>query len=329
MANTPNNNIEETIDNLNTQLSRTSLDANNNSQPVSASDVIQAIDDYLNDVDISHDFEDITEDDFHLLDTDDVILGADLPDYEDTDAAINVDANPSELDKLVDHYNAEHDIVAHENRFVNPPTPLPQHPDPADDVSSLDSISPSPSVSPILRNDATISENLPSSEEIHTYVVRVYGRQFSDYRSDSIFYGTFATPYLDGSIQSRLQLRSLVARANQHIANTRPLSTLQSNLWFNMTKPEISYISSTGQRVNVYPRDYDHTVTNLRIPEPWNSNGIAHINISVLVRACPRDPAIVRQHRNHQRQQMHNLSSRASSSNSNRSSGDSKRRRHN
>jgi hypothetical protein len=304
---------EYTIETLNQQLSQTSLDSNNNPDTPTVDEVIQAIDDYLGDIDNTYgndEFDDISDDDIALLDPDTEPVDAILPDREPQEASA-----PSPIE-VEEHYDVDNDIVALEVAPSNYPASRRPNPDPADEVSSNDSITPPPSVSPERRQ--RFVEDDSDLYDIHTYNIRVYGRQFSHYRSDTIFYGSFDLPYLLGSLQSRLQLRNIVHHAINHILDTRPMCQFRESHNFLMDRPEISYIAVTGKRVNVYPGDYRHCTENLRLPEPMNHNGSAHINVSLYVQS-------------RQRQHSHHYHSRPMSVGSNHSSNNSpgKRRRRN
>jgi hypothetical protein len=307
---------EYTIDNLNQQLSQTSLDSNNNPDSPTTDEVIQAIDDYLGDIDNTcgnDEFDDISDDDIALLDQDTEHVDAILPDREPQVASA---PSPITVEK---HYDVDNDIVALEVLSSNLTASRHSHPDPTGDVSSSDSITPPPSVSPILRNRYE-DDDTPNTV-LHTLSIRVYGRQFSSYRSDAIFYGCFELPYLNGSLQSRLHLRSIVHQAISHVLDTRPVCQFRESHNFLMDRPEVSYVAYTGQRVNVYPRNHLHCVEYLRTPEPWNHNGVAHVNVSLFIKAKPRQPFY------HPRATSVNSNHSASNQSSTNSQG--KRRRHN
>jgi hypothetical protein len=316
MAQQQLNDAEYSIENLNQQLSQTSLDSNNNPTEPTVDEVIQAIDDYLDYVDnnYGHDeFDDISDDDIALLDSDTEPVDAILPDREPQSPSA-----PSPIE-LEEHYDVDNDIVALEAATSNDSAPRHPEPDPADEVSSSESITPPPSVSPILRN--RYEDDDTSTTVLHTMSIRVYGRQFSSYRSDAVFYGCFEIPYLQGSLQSRLHLRSIVHQAVSHVLDTRPVCQFRESHNFLMDRPEVSYVAYTGQRVNVYPRNHLHCVEYLRTPEPWNHNGVAHVNISLFIKAKPRQPF-------HHPRAM-SVASNHSSSNQSSTNSQGKRRRRN
>jgi hypothetical protein len=176
------------------------------------------------------------------------------------------------------------DITAFEHCVINPTERQRVcHIDP-ESISSDDSVTPPPTVSPPPRQMHTFTtvHTYPNTTPI-SYVVRVYGRQSADFRSENIFIGTFTTPYVEGSMQSRLHLNRLIAQTELKILQTRPFNLLRNSVQISISSPEISYTNKDGHHVSIYPRDFRHAVHNYWIPNPWSTNDTALITVSVLI----------------------------------------------
>ena len=271
------NNNEEQMDQLSESFSRTSLE---DARPdFDCSEVLQAIDDYLLDIDA-------TIDEFgspHQLTPEDQALNDEL--LEDIPAAPFEPSNrwlaPNPTPQP--HYNADWDTGMVEDSTATITEAITKL---YDELDSYKSNSPTPSVSPIPQRRTRLMTTPPPSDnpEPDMLCVRVYGRKFADYQSDSVFYGTYMTPYLMDCLQSKLFLDLLVDKATHLIRHTRPFNQLSHALTITSTRPELSYISDWHYHVSIYPKDY-HGPYNTSIPAPQVYNKMVLISISVLVNA--------------------------------------------
>ena len=258
--------IDEAVEQLNTNLSRASLDANNNDTNISTEDVLDSIDQILEGFSISMDeFDRISQSDLDLLN-------------EDVDTMITIKTDFDELP------NYEPD---------SPPNPLQERQRIVhlytDETTSSDSISPPPTISPIPRQ-RIVEEYKPwvvDQTRPLAYNVRVFGRQYSDYRSDTSYFGSFTTPFVEKSINTKTQFNIFVDKALYTIQGCRPFNFLRSSFLWNVSSPEVTYVSSTGNHVSLYPRDFPNDV-NEDIPQPWISNDTVLITVSVLINVTSR-----------------------------------------
>ena len=288
-----NNNTEDAIEHLNLTLSRTSLE--DERQPPSSADVLQAINDYLEgrtspDNDVGRASQ-LNARDSQILN--DVFNDVEPPTLaEEIEAYNQVHGDEWHSPKLLlgdrhptpaQHYDVDHDVTSFESCFT-PPTSEPQL---YDDIESHDSISPTPSVSPVhrRRERAHLTPEPDTENEPLMLCVRVFGRKFSEYQSDTVFYGTYTTPYLLGSLQIRLQYQILVDKAAHLIQHTRPFNMISDQITFTFDRPELTYINDVHHHISVYPKDYQEH-RNYCIPDPITYKGLALASMTVRISAA-------------------------------------------
>ena len=284
--------IAQELDAINATLSRTTLDENNNS---TTDDVLQAIDDYLNEPPFLNDeFDDITEpnnDGLSTLSSDtstlsgsyDYIIFEEGLQSEDTRRTRVRFESPSLPPLLVKDSDDdwEPQIIAEFGATASRPLYNRCH-----IIDVPETPPPSLSVSPIEQEDQinAIDQILPILDtRPAAFCARVFARKFADYRSDSIFYGTFTSPYFVDALQSQMQYDILVDKATHLIQHTRPFNSVSTYV-VHATKPEISYYNDSQYCVYIYPSDYARRV-NPHISEPASQDGLAYITISLLLHA--------------------------------------------
>jgi hypothetical protein len=273
----------DSIDDINNQLQATKIDEEDTFTILSSEEVLKAINDCLESEDGPIDYDESLFEDVTILDSSD-------DDSTEVVAINSKTATPiREMDAIVKGYDSDYDIVSIEN--PKPRTPFPAVDDPSDDISPDDSTSPSPTVSPTPRKAVTEYPNvIPNTISCHSYIVKVYARNISDYRSCSTFYGTFALPYTKGTATSPEQHQTFLNLAMQLIKKSRPFNQIADQLHIQYVRPEISFINKVGHRVTLYPNDItsrNYTSSS----EPWNSYGVAYINVSLLLNAQIRPKA--------------------------------------
>lgn len=281
--------VDLDVEQLNQQLSQASLDSNNN-DAMTTEQVIQAIDNILEGRSITNDeFDEISPEDLRLLDDDDGTeqMQPGTRDWRSPVTIRGTASNPTSPDQ---HYDVDTDITSLEQCIINPVNRTHTVDPLLDDISSDESTSPPPMISPIPNDDDEMPKFTTSKPAM--YCVRVYGRQEYHFKSSTSFYGTFTVPYLDGSIQARAQYQVFAAEALQLVKRTRPLNLLDKSINITISRPQISYISRSGHQVHLTSRDYDHDEVNHRIPDTWMASDIVHITYSVVVHAALR-PAFI------------------------------------
>jgi hypothetical protein len=233
---------------INDALNEVSQSLEQTSLRESSDDVIKNIDRYLEGFSIS-------EDEFDQISTDDIeILDEPLEDEPDTNVEIPISipvcvVQPS----LVD--------------------------DAYDDIESSKSATPPPTVSPI-PDEQTI--DVPKPKLPSFFFVTVYGRQQSDFRSHSVFYGAYTTPYLPALLKTRSQFHVFVDKAEHLIKQMRPFNEMRHFADITVSSPEISFVSEDGHDTYLYQTDFKKDV-NQDIPEPKALHFIAPVPISVSV----------------------------------------------
>jgi hypothetical protein len=268
------------VDDLNKQLQATKIDDEDSFTFLSTDDVLKAINDCLESEDGPVDYDESLFEDVTILDSSD----------DDSTEVIAINSKTAtpvrEMDALARHYDSDIDIIALEN--PKPRTPHSQDYDPSDDITPLDSTSPSPTVSPIPRKMVTEGPyTVPNNISCHSYIIKVYARNKSDFRSSSTFYGTFALPFTKGTATSPEQHQIFLNHAMRLIKESRPFNQISDQLYLQFIRPEISYINKVGHRITLYPKDL-HTKHYTSTSEPWNSYGVAYINVSLLLNAQVR-----------------------------------------
>jgi hypothetical protein len=279
--------VDLDVEEINQQLSQARLDTNNN-DAMTSEEVLQAIDDYLEGRSITIDeFDKITSEDLWLLDD----VDGDAPtqpgtrDWRSPVTIRGTSPSPASPDE---HYSVDTDITALEHCVINPVNRTHTSNPSLEDISSDESTSPPPIISPIPHDseDATMANRTTSQHSM--YCVRVYGRQEYNFKSSTSFFGTFTVPFLAGSIKTRAQYQIFAAEALHLVRRTSPLNLLDKAINIHISRPQISYISKSGHQIHLTARDYDHDETNFRIPDVSMSNGIVHIAYSVVAHAALR-----------------------------------------
>ena len=279
--------LHDELEAINATLSRTNLDENNNQ---STDDVLRAIDEYLSEPSYRNDeFDDITQptlDDVSTISSDtstmsrsgDFITMEQHIDFENQRRTVRLRVAAISPPAANSDDGWEPEIV-YERRTTTP-----------EGCASITDLvkpeTPPPSISPLgqFRREEQIDRLLELLDSRPAaFCVRVFARKFADYRADSIYYGTFTSPFQADALQSQIQYEILVDKAMYLIQHTRPFSTMSSYV-LRATKPEISYTTYPSQDVFIYPHDYTRR-HNIDIRDPMVYEGLAYITVSVLPHA--------------------------------------------
>ena len=133
-----------------------------------------------------------------------------------------------------------------------------------------------------------------SETTIRNLNVQIYGRQNRGSRPDSVYYGSFLLPYMEGAIKTSTVYYDILSNAASFLRGISPFNKISQFLTIHLKSPVFTYLSTTGIVYGISAKNIPRPL-NRDIPEPMPS-GLAYVNIvlSITIDVEPKPEKPVR-----------------------------------